>query len=54
MTHKVDDTLRDDGRREISQITGREVNKVIPEHFKTDYPKSSEADLIDIKIEQAK
>ncbi len=39
MTHKVDDTLRDDGRREISQITGREVNKVIPEHFKTDYPK---------------
>ena len=39
MTHKVDDTLRDDGRREISQITGREVNKVVPEHFKTDYPK---------------
>ena len=39
MTHKVDDTLRDDGRREISQVTGREVNKVIPEHFKTDYPK---------------
>jgi len=39
MTHKIDDTLRDDGRREISQITGREVNKVIPEHFKTDYPK---------------
>ena len=39
MGHKVDDTLRDDGRREISQITGREVNKVIPEHFKTDYPK---------------
>ena len=39
MTHKVDDTLRDDGRREIAQITGREVNKVVPEHFKTDYPK---------------
>ena len=39
MTHKIDDTLRDDGRREISQITGREVNKVVPEHFKTDYPK---------------
>ena len=39
MTHKIDDTLRDDGRREISQITGREVDKVIPEHFKTDYPK---------------
>ena len=39
MTHKVDDTLRDDGRREISQVTGREVDKVVPEHFKTDYPK---------------
>ena len=39
MTHKVDDTLRDDGRREIAQITGREVQKVVPEHFKTDYPK---------------
>jgi hypothetical protein len=39
MTHKVDDTLRDDGRREIAQVTGREVNKVVPEHFKTDYPK---------------
>ena len=39
MTHKVDDTLRDDGRREIAQVTGREVDKVVPEHFKTDYPK---------------
>jgi len=39
MTHKVDDTLRDDGRREIAQVTGREVNKVVPEHVKTDYPK---------------
>ena len=39
MGHKTDDTLRDDGRREISLTTGLEVKKYLPEYFKTDYPK---------------
>mgnify|MGYP005737382173 FL=1 len=39
MTHKSDDTLRDDGRREIALTTGLEVKKNLPEYFKTDYPK---------------
>ena len=39
MGHKTDDTLRDDGRREIALTTGLEVKKYLPEYFKTDYPK---------------
>ena len=39
MTHKIDDTLRDDGRREISQITGREVDKVVLNTLKQIMPK---------------
>ena len=39
MGHKVDDTLRDDNRRELAFATGRDVEKVLPEHFKTEYPK---------------
>ena len=39
MTHKSDDTLRDDGRREIALTTGLEVKKNLPDYFKTDYPK---------------
>ena len=39
MGHKVDDTLRDDNRRELAFATGRDVDKVLPEHFKTEYPK---------------
>ena len=39
MGHKVDDTLRDDNRRELAFPTGRDVEKVLPDHFKTEYPK---------------
>ena len=39
MGHKVDDTLRDDNRRELAFHTGRDVEKVLPDHFKTEYPK---------------
>ena len=39
MGHKVDDTLRDDNRRELAFATGRDVEKVLPDHFKTEYPK---------------
>ena len=39
MTHKTDDTLRDDSRREIALNTGLEVEKYLPDYFKTDYPK---------------
>ena len=39
MGHKVDDTLRDDNRRELAFATGRDVKKVLPDHFKTEYPK---------------
>ena len=39
MGHKVDDTLRDDNRRELAFATGRDVEKVLPEHFKSEYPK---------------
>ena len=30
MGHKTDDTLRDDGRREIALTTGLEVKNIIP------------------------
>ena len=39
MGHKVEDTLRDDNRRELAFATGRDVEKVLPDHFKTEYPK---------------
>ena len=34
-----DSTLRDDNRRELAFATGRDVEKVLPDHFKTEYPK---------------
>ena len=34
MTHKTDDTLRDDSRREIALNTGLEVEKYLPDYFK--------------------
>ena len=39
MTHKTDDTLRDDSRREIALNTGLEVEKYLPDYFKREYPK---------------